>query len=449
MLTRVSGVDSVSLHTQTSTAPAHTIALIIIEASDQLSHERLHQLVASSLPKLVRFRSRLVGKALGLGRPVWAEIDDYDPTPQIHRAAVHAPGGRREFAALIAQLSSAPPGGHQLLWEAWSIEGLAGGRWALAIKMSPVLSEQGNGAASIWSRLLTSRPQDTRPDNLPAEPGLGSAPSIGELVTDVVAEIFEVQVAGTWLIAATAARALQALQRRLRGAEDAEPITAAMPSMSGPVPDNVFHAPLTTRRAVAFTSIPLCEVEKVSKAFGGSTANVFLAACTLSLRAWLLRYDSVPENPLLMQAPLSLPASDPAVSKLVDCRASSPPSAARRPGTGPQQPPYRDRKTDYRPQRQCRNSIFGSRFRDLRVVDPTVGHPNLYAAVQETCAGPMACTELPRQCLLHIRKHRAVVLCRCRGRRYAHRGAGAGWPRVGNHGHFAQRRDGSVCARVP
>ena len=313
MLTRLSGVDSVSLHTQTSTAPAHTIALIVIEASDQLSHERLHQLVASSLPKLVRFRSRLVGKALGLGRPVWAEIDDYDPTPQIHRAAVHAPGGRREVAALIAQLSAAPPGGHQLLWEAWSIEGLAGGRWALAIKMSPVLSEQGNGAASIWSRLLTSRPQDTRPDNLPAEPGLGSAPSIGELVTDVVAEIFEVQVTGMWLIAATAARAGQALQRRVRGAEDTEPITAAMSSMSGPVPHNVFHAPLTTRRAVAFTSIPLCEVEKVSKAFGGSTANVFLAACTLSLRAWLLRYDSVPEDPLLMQVPLSLRAGDPAV----------------------------------------------------------------------------------------------------------------------------------------
>ncbi|MFZ1176822.1 MAG: WS/DGAT domain-containing protein, partial [Mycobacterium sp.] len=121
------------------------------------------------------------------------------------------------------------------------------------------------------------------------------------------------QVTGMWLIAATAARALQALQRRLRGAEDTEPITAAMPSMSGPVPHNVFQAPLTTRRAVAFTSIPLSEVEKVSQAFGGSTANVFLAACTLSLRAWLRRYDSIPEDPLLMQVPLSLSASDPAV----------------------------------------------------------------------------------------------------------------------------------------
>ena len=75
MITRLSGADAVSLNTQTSTTPAH--ALIIIEASERVSHDRLHQLVASSLPRLARFRSRLVDKPLGMGQPVWAEIDDY------------------------------------------------------------------------------------------------------------------------------------------------------------------------------------------------------------------------------------------------------------------------------------------------------------------------------------------------------------------------------------
>jgi diacylglycerol O-acyltransferase len=124
---RLSRVDAVSLHTQTSTTQAHTVALIIIEASDRLSHDQLHQLVASSLPQLARFRSRLVSKALGVGQPVWAEIDGYDPTPQIHRAAVRAPGGQREFADLIAQLSAGRQRGSQPLWEAWSIEGLPAG----------------------------------------------------------------------------------------------------------------------------------------------------------------------------------------------------------------------------------------------------------------------------------------------------------------------------------
>jgi diacylglycerol O-acyltransferase len=63
---------------------------------------------------------------------------------------------------------------------------------------------------------------------------------------------------------------------------------------------------------MAFASIPLADVKAVSDAFGGNTANVFLAACTLSLRAWLQRYDVLPDDPLLMQIPLSRCADDPA-----------------------------------------------------------------------------------------------------------------------------------------
>jgi diacylglycerol O-acyltransferase len=63
----------------------------------------------------------------------------------------------------------------------------------------------------------------------------------------------------------------------------------------------VFNAPLTKRRAVAFASIPLADLKIGNNAFGGSIANAFLAACTLSLRAWLQRHDTVPDDPLLMQ----------------------------------------------------------------------------------------------------------------------------------------------------
>jgi diacylglycerol O-acyltransferase len=255
-----------------------------------------------------------VGKPLGVGQPVWAEIDDYDPTSQIHRATVRAPGSHREFADLVSQLSTRPLDCRGSLWEAWSIDGLAGGRWALAVKMSPVLGERGDGAASIWRRLVTSGPDDATPNDVPTEPSLGPAPSLVELVTDMVTEIVENQVTGVWLVAEVVTGALQALRRRMRGMDETDPISPAVSSMSGPVPHTMFNAPLTRRRAVAFASIPLTDVETVSNAFGGSTANVFLAACTLSLRTWLQRYDSVPEDPLLIQVPVSLPTGDPAVS---------------------------------------------------------------------------------------------------------------------------------------
>ena len=267
--------------------------------------------MASSLPQLARFRSRLVDKPLGMGQPVWVEIDGYDPDPQIHRASVRAPGGRAEFAELIADLSTTTRDCGKRLWEVWSIDGLANGRWALAVKMSPALSDGGVGAASMWSRLLHNGPHDGPANDLAIQPSLG-APSVGEVITDAVTEIVENYVTGVWLVAEAVAGVLQGVRRRLRGTVEPDPIPPAASSMSGPVPHTAFNAPLTERRAVAFASIPLAQLKSVSNAFGGSITNVFLAACTLSLRAWLQRHDTVPDDALRMQMPLPRPDADPA-----------------------------------------------------------------------------------------------------------------------------------------
>ena len=311
MVTRLSVADAMVLHTQTSTTPAHTVTFVVLEASDHLSHDRLQQLVASSLPQMARFRSRLVDKPFGVGLPVWAEIDGHDPSTQIHSATVPAPGGTRELVDVVTRLGAEPHDWRRSLWEAWTIDGLAGGRWALAMKISPVLSA--GSRTAMWERLLTSGPHHEWAGNQPTEPGLGSAPSLGELVTDTVAEIVENHVTGVWLIADAVTGVMQAVRRRLRDTDEV-PLaeSPATSSMSGPVPHTVFNAPLTKRRAMAIASIPLADVKTISDAFGGNTANVLFAACTLSLRAWLQRYGVVPDDPLLMQVPLSLPAGDPA-----------------------------------------------------------------------------------------------------------------------------------------
>ena len=210
------------------------------------------------------------------------------------------------MADLIGQLATGPLDGP--LWEAWSIDGLAGGRWALAVKMSPAVSGGGAGSA-VWPRLLTTRAHD-RADAMPTEPSLGS-PSLGELVTDTVTEVIENNVTRAWLLAEAVTDVLRAARSRLRGARGHKPIAPAASSMSGPVPHTVFNAPLTPRRAVAFASIPLTDLQTVNNAFGGSITNVFLTACTLSLRAWLQRHDTVPDGPLLMQMPLAPPDADP------------------------------------------------------------------------------------------------------------------------------------------
>jgi diacylglycerol O-acyltransferase len=273
---------------------ASTVSFIVIEPTDDMSHDRLQQLVGSSLPQLTRFRSRLVDRPWGIGPPFWTEIDRYDPSSQIHRATVQDPGGQREFTDLIAHLSAGPRHQREMLWEAWSIDGLSGGRWALAVRLSPVLSGRQAGAAFIWSRLLSSDPRHDDSAHQPRQPSPGR-PAVGELVAEVIGELLEFQVKGLYLVAET----IGGLLRAVRGQQGAVQLTPA------PVPRNAFSAPLTDRRAVAFASIWQADLEMVSTAFGGDVTNVLLAACTLSLRAWLQRHDTVPADPLAMWMPLA------------------------------------------------------------------------------------------------------------------------------------------------
>ena len=63
-----------------SAAQPPTVSFVVIEPADEMSHDRLQQLVGSSLPQLTRFRSRLVDRPWGVGPPFWTEIDRYDPS---------------------------------------------------------------------------------------------------------------------------------------------------------------------------------------------------------------------------------------------------------------------------------------------------------------------------------------------------------------------------------
>ena len=159
--------------------------------------------------------------------------------------------------------------------------------------MSPALNDGAAGAASLWPRLLTTGPHAELADSLPTEPSLGPAPSARGAHDRLVTEIVENHITGMWLIAETVSGVLRAVRGRLCG-------TGEPGRRPGGVVDqraraaHIFNEPLTQRRAVAFASIPLTDAETVTNAFGGSAANVFLAACTLSLRAWLEHHDRCP-----------------------------------------------------------------------------------------------------------------------------------------------------------
>ncbi len=306
MLNRLPGLDGVRRHSGRPRVPVRDVVVIIVEGFDGISHQRLCQLLASSLPNMPSFRGRLVGKPLGLGRPVWAEIDDYDPTPQIHSTAIPAPNDEREFATLVGQLATATLDRQLPPWDAWSIEGLEGGRWALAISTSHSVT-QGlpEGIQTVWAQLVTPDPRPGGADAITAEPGLDATSAAGNPVIDTIFELLENSVTGAGLLAAAVPAALNDARRLLRATvgRGAQEETSAR---GAPIKPTVFNAQLTSRRAVAFGSIRLSHLRAIAYAFGGTVTNVALAACTLSLRTWMRHHGIIPDHPLVMLVPLSL-----------------------------------------------------------------------------------------------------------------------------------------------
>lgn len=292
--------------TQKSAAQAPSLSFVVLEPTGDMSHERLGELVSSSLPQLTRFRSKLVERPWGVGPPVWTEIDNFDPSSHIHRATLQPPGDPHAFAELIAQLSSGSRTHREMLWEAWSIDGLAGGRWALVVRLSPTLSNGDVNAPSIWSRLLHSEAYGGG-DN--AEQLSPDTPAMVEVVAQVVGELLQWQFKALFLLTQTVTGIMRTAGG-LPSARENDPVLPAEPSMRGPLPRNAFNAPLTERRAVAFGSIRQGDLEAVSTAFGGDDTNVLLAACTMSLRGWLQRHGAVPDHPMAMWMPLALPTGD-------------------------------------------------------------------------------------------------------------------------------------------
>jgi diacylglycerol O-acyltransferase len=286
MATRLSAPEALAVHTQTAKTPADSLSVIVLEASRHLNHDTLGRWIASALSQSAQFRSRLVEKPFGVGQPVWAEIPDFDPDRRIRHVTVPGPGGERELEALVLRLSEATTFS-RALWHAWTIDGLPGGRWAVAVKLSTVLADGGAGVAAMWRIVLTSRPITDRTEV--REYGLGSTPSPGELMVDTLVELVENQVAGAYLASDVAVHTLAALRKPNQVRDEPTGFGGSTPQ--------------TRRRSMAFVSIPTVDLRAVSLAFGGDAVNVLLAACAVSMQGWMQRHDAVRAEFLSLAVP--------------------------------------------------------------------------------------------------------------------------------------------------
>lgn len=88
-----------------------------------------------------RMRQVLRTHLLDLQPPEWEDAPDIDLSHHVHHIAVPAPGSDAELFRLTADIMERRLDRERPLWECWIIEGLAGGQWAMLLKIHHCIAD--------------------------------------------------------------------------------------------------------------------------------------------------------------------------------------------------------------------------------------------------------------------------------------------------------------------
>ncbi len=250
---------------------------------------------------LPRFAQQLSGVHAGpMTWLTWEPAEAFDSDAHLQHATLPAPGGREELYEWLGDFWSHRLDRHRPLWEMTLIDGLEGGRWALASKTHHCLVD-GVGSLDIGHMLL-----DASPDAPPLPPT--PLPVSGEADGDQDHGRF-------WLSPGLVLRGARAgLGAATHPREAFDHVRAAVELV---VRDEVIGAPQTSlngpmsgTRHFATVQLDLADVKAVKTHLGGTVNDVVLAVCAGGLRHLLLeRGDTLPDD-LRAQVPVNIRTED-------------------------------------------------------------------------------------------------------------------------------------------
>ncbi|MFZ1866844.1 MAG: wax ester/triacylglycerol synthase family O-acyltransferase [Polyangiales bacterium] len=304
----VATLDAAMLYAETKEMPMHTMGVLILELQDESQaaiegrspFEVVQQRFAERIHLIPAFRRRLVQGPLQIGDPHWIEDPSFDLDKHLVRITLPSPGTMRDLCELVGTFAASCLDRDRPLWKAALVEGLEDGKIALIMKIHHAAMDGGR-AAAIASQLLDTSLEGGE-DPPPGEPWIPDRePSVSWLAADTVKTL----VGKPRRAAQAAARVASAVRARGRAPQAPKSDRPAPPSLfdSPPTP---FNGALTSNRSVALADVAFDDVKAIKRAFGTTVNDVVLAACTASLRSWLLAHGGLPDRPLVATVPVSV-----------------------------------------------------------------------------------------------------------------------------------------------
>jgi diacylglycerol O-acyltransferase / wax synthase len=274
---RMNPLDAEFLYLEDGTAHMHIASCAVFEGPAP-AYDDLVALFASKLPLVPRYRQRVRFVPMDLGRPVWVDDLHFDLEYHVRHTALPPPGEKADLCRLMGRLMSQELDRARPLWEAWIVEGLAGGQWAVVSKVhhSMVDGVAGVDLVSVVLDLDREHAPVAVADNW--EPG--PDPSGLRLTIDAAVSLVTSPrelLRAAWTTVRAPRRALE------RGWTIASGLRSYSSALR-PTPRTSLDGTIGPHRRWTFAGANLADVRTVRHAFGGTVNDVVLAAVTSGFR---------------------------------------------------------------------------------------------------------------------------------------------------------------------
>jgi WS/DGAT/MGAT family acyltransferase len=234
------------------------------------------------MPQVPRYRQVVRTAPLHLFRPVWADDEHFELEYHLRHAAVPKPGRTPQLHRLASRIYAQPLDLNRPLWEAWFLDGIESGRWAILSKVHHCMVD-GIAGVELMAGLFDLRP-DAQPPVQPPAWQPQPAPSLADtLVTGLCGTITRP------LRALAAAPGL--ISKQLPAVDGLTAFTSGLGSsarrLTAPAA-SCLNGPIGPGRRWAWTTKSLRGVKQIKTEFGGTVNDVVLAAITRGFRDLLI-----------------------------------------------------------------------------------------------------------------------------------------------------------------
>jgi len=308
---RLSAMDTSFLILEKPSSPLHVSATLIYEAGPMstaaggVDIDAYKAATESVLHLIPRYRQKLAWTPV-VGNPVWVDDDEFNLNYHIRHTSLPRPGSYEQLKRLSARIMAQSLDKSKPLWEAWIVEGVEGGCFAVISKIHHCMID-GMAGQDLAQILHSTEPGERTPE-APKPFAPSPRPSDRELLKDEVGRYLSIPGRATRGIREATREIIELRSEFTTRAKSMLTMVQGMRDVPTKTPLN---EPIGPHRRFDWRDMPLEDVKVVRKAIGCTINDLVLAIVTGAVREFLIgRGHSVHGLDFRIAAPVSIRSSE-------------------------------------------------------------------------------------------------------------------------------------------